>query len=66
MIVMLMVCVYLGADSRDSARSDRSYSSRWSGAADAVEDGHNHPRPTRVRALREGTHDGQVGYGKYF
>lgn len=46
------------------AGRDRGDRAGGAGAADAVEDGDHHPRPPRVRALREGTHDGQVGHGE--
>lgn len=49
-----------------SPRRDRRHRAGGPGAADAVEDGHHHPRPPRVRALREGAHDGQVGHGKLY
>lgn len=37
----------------------------WSGHIAALEAPHHHTRSSRIRALREGAHERQVGHGKH-
>lgn len=63
---MLNIFLPTGIHSRYRARCDRCDSTDRAGATHALENGHHHPRPSRVRALRKGTNDGQMGYGKKY